>query len=118
MADQTPKALLPTPEELKKLLQPQQIQAALQNPNLARVYTNGFAIGLTASDISLVLNINAHPQVVVDMTWAVAKQMSKEIGEAVSAYESATGVPIRTNKEMVEPMAKLMEFAKSKFAGG
>ena len=65
-----------------------------------RVYTNGFAIAQSTSDISVIMLVNGAPNAIVSMSFISAKTLILELGKALSALETGLGQPILTMEEV------------------
>lgn len=96
----------PSPELL------QAAQQALLNPNLPRIYANGFTLGFTAADVTVFLQINHVPLAAVDMAFPTVKALVKSLSGMIEAYEKVVGTPIHTAEELKGAMVQLSEEAK------
>lgn len=75
---------------------------------LQGVYFNGFQLALTNGDVSGIMLLNGQPQVVLNMSYTVAKSLSVGLTELITKLEELTGRDIMTTKEVESGMAGLM----------
>ncbi|MHC2791932.1 hypothetical protein ACVINZ_000944 [Mesorhizobium jarvisii] len=75
------------------------LEAAI-NANVSHLYANGFAISISPSDVTIVLEQNAVPQATLNMSFTVAKTLAGKLGALVTSLEEATGRPILTTDEI------------------
>lgn len=61
-----------------------------------QLYTNGFAVNLTAGDMSIVLLRDNVPNATVAMSFTTAKTLHMALGDAIEKLEKATGQSIMT----------------------
>ncbi|MEX2472259.1 MAG: hypothetical protein WEA34_08780 [Gemmatimonadota bacterium] len=59
--------------------------------DVPHVYANGFQIGVSNADISLVLKLDNRPTHVVHLSYTLAKTLEKKIGGVVAQFEEAVG---------------------------
>lgn len=86
-------------------LKAQIIQSALAAA-VPHIYANGFMVGQTATDMSVVLLTNATPGAVLHMSYGSAKSFVEDLQQAIKSFESATGQTILTIKTAGDAMNK------------
>jgi hypothetical protein len=79
------------------------------DPSLERIYTNGFAVGLTNADVMLVLQLTGQPQKVVHMSFTLAKTLAQRLGRVVSEFEDALATELVTTEKIDLAFAKRKE---------
>jgi len=100
MADEKPTAGAPTPEQ-----QAQQVQAWLRAP-VARIYTNGFVVAQTASDISVIMLMNGMPAAITSMSFISAKSLMDNLRVTIEEMEKLLAQQIPTIEEITSKMAQ------------
>ncbi len=83
----------------------QMMQSALNAP-VPRIYANGFMVGQTATDMSVVLLANAMPSGILHMSYGSAKSLVGDLLQAIKSFEEATKQPVLTIKEAGDAMNK------------
>lgn len=73
-----------------ELITRQQILAV----NIPKIYSNGFLIGLTLSDINITLAVNNQPTHQVIMSLISAKGLMNALNKAIEDFEEKTGTKI------------------------
>ncbi|MBM3301841.1 MAG: hypothetical protein FJY85_18055 [Deltaproteobacteria bacterium] len=82
-----------------------QIEDALKNEDLPRIYFNGFASGLGNADVFIVLHHQQRPVAILNASYTVAKTLAVKLGAAIASLEEISGNVIMTTDDI----AKLME---------
>lgn len=72
------------------------INNALKDPNLPKLYFNGFLTGHSNSDMLLLLLQNGIPSSAVNMSFTTAKSLYLELGKLISQFEASTNHTIMT----------------------
>ena len=68
------------------------VNAALSDPNVPKIYTNGFGLGLTNADIIIVFQrFGPAPVAVVNLSYTLAKTLAQRLGSLVSEFENKIG---------------------------
>lgn len=75
---------------------------------LPHLYANGFAISVTSSDVTMVLEQNGRAIATVNMSYTVAKTLSMKLGGGIGSLEEATKRSMLTTDEV----EKLMKDSK------
>lgn len=83
--------------------------------NLPDIYFNGFTLGYSNADVSLVPMCNGMPQAQLYMSFTTAKSLRDLLNDVLNEVETATGHEIMTSEYVGE---KVMEYKKSKSAEG
>lgn len=87
--------------------------AAMMNPNLPRIYANGFTLGISASEVGIILQINNTPIAIIDLAFPTAQSLVKNVAQLIEAYERATETRVKTPEELKGAMARITEEAKN-----
>lgn len=77
--------------------------------DVPHIFANGFGIGLSNSDISLVLKLDGRPVQVVHLSYTLAKTLEKKMGNSVQQFEKAVGREMLITDEIDVAFAKLQE---------
>jgi hypothetical protein len=75
-----------------------------QIPN---IYFNGFALGLSPADASLLVTLDAQPQVRLSMSFTTAKTLSENLRQLVEKLEAATNHTIMKTDEVDAGLRKI-----------
>lgn len=73
------------------------------------VYANGFQIGVSNADISLVLKLDNRPTHVVHLSYTLAKTLEKKIGGVIAQFEEAVGRDMLVTDEVDKAFRALAE---------
>ena len=76
------------------------------DPNISKIYANGFQIGLTFGDASLVTKHNEIATHVVTMSLPALKSLYEQIGKIITIHSNSTGIQILSFDEMNEVLKK------------
>jgi hypothetical protein len=102
MADPTPK----TPQASRPAGDPTDpdvpLMMAVRDPNVHRVYANGFTLGLTNADTHIVLQWFGRPIAIVNLSYTLAKTLSQRLAKMVEDWEKKTGQPLATTDKIDE----------------
>lgn len=77
--------------------------AALAAP-IARLYMNGFIVGQSVADVTLVVQTNGTPAAVLNMSFTSAKSLAVELDKVIKNFESLTGHTLLTMQDIQEKM--------------
>lgn len=86
-------------QEKKKNTEQKIAEAAMNNPDVQRIYISGFITGVSRSDIFLVLQAGITVGL-LHMSYTTAKTLGNSLLEAVGIVERGTGQTILTIQEM------------------
>lgn len=86
---------------------PEDMVQFAQSLDLPQLYFNGFQIGLTNSDISLIMLCNGQPKSIASISFTTAKTLHIGLGEMITALEGATGRTIMTMQDIGEGLEKI-----------
>ena len=67
-------------------------------------YTNGITLAQSLSDITMVMQLNGKPGVVVHASFNTIKTLVQQLTELMSVLEKATGQPILSMDEIKDKM--------------
>jgi hypothetical protein len=82
---------------------------AMADPSAARIYANGFTLGLTNADVFIVLQMFGRPIGIVNVSYTLAKTLSQKLEKLVSDWEAKTGHKIETTDTIDRAFAALPE---------
>jgi hypothetical protein len=88
------------------------IARAMSLPLDRRIYSNGFIITITPSDVCIGLENNREPLAMINMTIPVAKELSLLLRETISNFEQNNDYQFPPLRELEERIEK--KNAKSK----
>src|SRR5690349_13559453 len=77
--------------------------------SLPRIYTNGFAVGLSNADITVVLQLSGRPTHVMHMSFTLAKTLAQRLGRVVSEFETVLSTELITTDKIDAAFAKRKE---------
>ena len=69
---------------------------AMADPSMARLYANGFTLGLTNADVYIVLQMFGRPIGVVNLSYTLAKTLSLKLQRLVKDCEEKTQQELAT----------------------
>ncbi|MFH1114471.1 MAG: hypothetical protein V1792_11165 [Pseudomonadota bacterium] len=72
----------------------------LKDPNVAKLYINGLTVGLSLSDVFMVVNSGPMPVAVVQMSFTTAKTMMQTLSQLINDFEKQTEQPLLTMHEI------------------
>lgn len=81
-----------TPESFASAIQP--LQVIPQAFSIVKIYTNSFSLGMSASDLFLILMNNGQPTAQVNMSLVTAKSILNAMQHALDEFEKKTGLKI------------------------
>ena len=73
---------------------------AVDNPTIPKIYINGFFIGSTNADITVVAQQNARPTAVFNMSYGIAKTLVEKLANTISQIESVANTKVLTTDDM------------------
>ncbi len=79
---------------------PDELAAALADPNMPKIYSNGFSCMLGLGDIAVLFKIAQQPTAVVNLSYTTAKTLAVKLNELVSYLESKSDHTIMTTDEI------------------
>ena len=83
----------------QKSATPDVLQVALDNPNVPKIYVNGFQVASTNADIMIVAQSNARPTAVLNMSFELAKTLVQKVGNVVELVEKQTDTKFLTTED-------------------
>ena len=87
----------------------EQIEEALQKPEIPALYFNGFSNVLGAGDVLIVLTRNGAPLAVLNASYTVAKTFAMKLQDIIANLENATGNTIMTVDEVEQKITVKQE---------
>lgn len=82
------------------------LETARRDPSIPRIYANGFTVGLTNADVSIVLQLSGQPVALLNISYTLAKTLAQKVGGVVSAFEEAIDEHLVTTDEVSEALRK------------
>jgi hypothetical protein len=73
---------------------------ALNDPNVPKIYANGFVQGASLSDMFVMFQRSGAPTAVLNMPLTTAKTLAEKLTGAIADIESKLGQPIPTMDQM------------------
>lgn len=87
----------------------QQIEGALQKPDIPALYFNGFSNVLGTGDVLIVLTRNGAPLAVLNASYTVAKTFAMKLQDIIANLENATGNTVMTVDEVEQKISVKQE---------
>lgn len=75
---------------------------ALNDPEVPKIYANGFSNGLGTGDVTIVFQLSQKPVAVVNVSFTVAKTLAQKINSMILSLENDTGNTIMTTDEIAK----------------
>lgn len=88
-------------KELKK-----KFDEALNDPQVQRIYANGFINAMGIGDIVILLQNSKKPIAVLNLSYTVAKTLSIKLGASILQLEKSTGNTIMTTEDIDKSLSK------------
>lgn len=82
---------------------------AFANEAVPKLYFNGFAARVSASDIQFVLEHNSKPVAYLNASFSIAKTFAKHLGSLIQVLEEKTGNTIMTQEDIVKSLENSKE---------
>jgi hypothetical protein len=89
-----------------------EIPEAISNPAIAKLYFNGFTLGITNSDVILLTKQNNNPTVVFNISLTTAKTLAKKLSELVINFETNAELEIMTTDNIELALTRMRENGK------
>lgn len=80
-----------------------------EGPEIPAYYFNGFALGMSNSDVNTILMLDGQPLVKLNMSFTMAKTLVKLLGDAMAHLERVTGREIMRTDQIAEGLQQLSE---------
>lgn len=82
------------------------LNEALKDPQVQRIYANGFINALGIGDVMILLQNSKKPIAVLNLSYTVAKTLAIKLGALISQLEDSTGNTIMTTDDIDRSMSK------------
>lgn len=79
--------------------------ATLPNVALSVFYMNGFTVGLTTTEVGLIMLLNGQPFQVVNMPLSTAKSLVGSLEKSLEDYEAKTKQKVLSMEELKDILA-------------
>lgn len=73
-----------------------QLQQAIDDPELPKIYINGFVNSLSTGDVVILGKCNERPVVVLNLSYTIAKSLAQKLTDMVGLLERKTGQDMLT----------------------
>ncbi len=73
---------------------------ALNNPEVFKIYANGFTTGIGNGDITIVLQLGPKPVAMVNLSFTVAKTLGLRLNGTILELEKGSGNTIMTTQDI------------------
>ncbi len=73
-------------------------ERAIEDPEVQKLYANGFGLGMTNADTFIVLQAYGRPVAVVTMSFTLAKTLAQKLNALVTDWEQKTGQTLQTTE--------------------
>ena len=83
-----------------------QIQQAEDDPDVPKIYFNGFLSAMGAGDVAVALKRGETPVAVLNMSYTVAKTLAEKLRELIGSLETITDHNIMTTDETTAKMSR------------
>lgn len=77
---------------------------ALKDPNIPKVYANGFMNALGNGDSTIVFQWNGNPVLVLNMSFTVSKTLALRLGKMIGDIEEGSGNTIMITDEIAKAL--------------
>ena len=78
----------------------QDVEKAINNPEIPKLYTNGFITATGNGDALIVLQQNGNPIATLNLSYTMAKTLTLRLGHLVKDLENKTGNTIMTTTDI------------------
>ncbi|MEQ1935171.1 MAG: hypothetical protein ABL962_15025 [Fimbriimonadaceae bacterium] len=86
------------------------MEGAIADPNVAKIYANGFAVGTGNADMFILLQRFGRPMAIVNLSYTLAKTLSQKLGGMVAEFEQKVGgQPMLTTDRIDKAVASAAE---------
>lgn len=92
------------PQVLQQEFIQKQRDAALSDPELPKLYCNGFIVSVGTGDVFFVLKLNETPVAILNVSYTVAKTLAQKLSSAIANLEDRTGNSIMTTDDVTTKM--------------
>jgi hypothetical protein len=77
--------------------------------SIQRIYLNGFLLGQSLSDITIVGQTNGTPSTILNMSFTTAKSLAIELDKVIKTFEGTTGHTLLTMEDIGTKMGMIKE---------
>jgi hypothetical protein len=88
--------------EFGDITQPIDVSDILQDDSVVKLYVNGLTVGLSLSDVFVVVNNGPKPVAILQMSLTTAKTMMVSLTGMIEDFEQKTEQPLLTMQEINE----------------
>lgn len=79
-------------------------EEAMQDYDVPKIYSNGFIIGLSQNDITVLFQLNGKPTAVMNLSYTTAKTLSMILANTIKGLEEKTGNTIMVSDDVKKAM--------------
>jgi hypothetical protein len=97
-----------TPQEtvVLKPSRADEINNAMVNPDVPKMYANGFSCALGASDIAVLFKIGSQPIAITNLSYTTAKTLSIKLQDLITVLETKSQNTIMTTDDLKGYLSK------------
>lgn len=85
---------------------PKPVQIIQSGFPIQKIYTNSFSLGLSSSDLFLILMVNGQPSHQLNMSLVTARSIIKAMSKALDDFEKKTGINVPDINEVQNLLSK------------
>ena len=85
---------------------PALLNSAISDSEIPKIYANGFVTGIGNGDSFIMLQLNANPVAVLNLSFTVAKTLALKLGNLIKNVEDKANTVILTTENLSEILAK------------
>ncbi len=80
------------------------LKKAILSDDVPKFYANGFAAFRGNADMGIIFQHNSKPNLIINMSFTLAKTLSRKINQMISDFEKKTGIDILTTSDVDQKM--------------
>ncbi|MFH0824026.1 MAG: hypothetical protein V2B18_14850 [Pseudomonadota bacterium] len=86
------------------VVEPQETETmrVMQDPNVVKLYVNGLTVGISLSDVFMIVKSGPTPSAVIQMSFTTAKTMMLHLTDLITRFEKDTGQTLLTMEDVKE----------------
>ena len=83
-----------------------EINAAVSDENLPKLYGNSFSLAMGTGDITILLKNGSKPTAIINLSYTTAKTLSVKLNDTICYLESKSGNKIMTTDDIEQVFKK------------
>ena len=72
--------------------------------SIIQIYLNGFVVGQSTSDVTMLIQTNGNPSAILNMSFTTAKSLAIELDKVIKNFEKITGHSLLTMEDITTKM--------------